>query len=144
MNHYSFFPFVGGVRKCIGAAFASFETKIVFAHVSVADGAETPDSRFPLRRRSSVGEHVCVQPLCSGQRLRRNHGWSPFEGLARCRRLPLATKRAVARESPTSETIRVDRVLEHGMSPGAPSIAPARDPTDDLNDEPGQLELGLA
>jgi cytochrome P450 family 110 len=33
INPYSFFPFGGGVRKCIGAAFASFEMKIVVAHV---------------------------------------------------------------------------------------------------------------
>lgn len=33
INPYAFFPFGGGVRKCIGAAFASFEMKIVLAHV---------------------------------------------------------------------------------------------------------------
>jgi cytochrome P450 len=33
INPYAFFPFGGGVRKCIGAAFASFEMKIVVAHV---------------------------------------------------------------------------------------------------------------
>ncbi len=40
----------------------------------------------------------------------------------------------------------VCRILAHlGMSPDAPAIARARDPTDDLDDESaGQLGLGLA
>jgi cytochrome P450 len=33
INPYAFFPFGGGVRKCIGAAFAFFEMKIVLAHI---------------------------------------------------------------------------------------------------------------
>jgi cytochrome P450 len=33
INPYAFFPFGGGVRRCIGAAFANFEMKIVVAHV---------------------------------------------------------------------------------------------------------------
>jgi cytochrome P450 len=32
-NPYAFFPFGGGVRRCLGAAFAAYEMKIVFATV---------------------------------------------------------------------------------------------------------------
>ena len=32
-NPYAFFPFGGGVRRCLGAAFATYEMKIVLATV---------------------------------------------------------------------------------------------------------------
>ena len=38
---YSFFPFGGGVRHCVGAAFATYEMKIILARIL---------SRFDLRR----------------------------------------------------------------------------------------------
>ena len=33
MDPYAFFPFGGGVRHCLGAAFATYEMKIVLARV---------------------------------------------------------------------------------------------------------------
>src|SRR5207247_11234744 len=32
-NPYAFFPFGGGVRRCLGAAFATYEMKIVLAEI---------------------------------------------------------------------------------------------------------------
>jgi cytochrome P450 family 110 len=56
INPYAFFPFGGGVRKCIGAAFANFEMKIVVAHVVArADLRIASDYRMrPMMRAVTV------------------------------------------------------------------------------------------
>ena len=45
---YTFFPFGGGVRHCLGAAFATFEAKIVLARV-LSRTRLRPDPRHVIR-----------------------------------------------------------------------------------------------
>jgi cytochrome P450 family 110 len=70
INPYSFFPFGGGVRKCIGAAFAFFEMKIVLAHVIPrADLRLAPDYHMrPVMRAVTVAPSRGA-PLVMNQRL---------------------------------------------------------------------------
>jgi cytochrome P450 len=50
---YAFFPFGGGVRRCIGAAFATYEMKVVLAQVlSRVELRAAPGSRVRLVRRT--------------------------------------------------------------------------------------------
>jgi cytochrome P450 len=55
-NPYSFFPFGGGDRRCIGAAFATYEMKIVLARVLARmELATTPGYRArPVQRTVTV------------------------------------------------------------------------------------------
>jgi len=64
---YTFFPFGGGVRKCIGAAFASFEMKIVLAHVVPrVDLRLASDYRMrPMMRAVTVGPSLGVPVVIS-------------------------------------------------------------------------------
>jgi cytochrome P450 len=50
---YAFFPFGGGVRRCLGAAFATYEMKVVLAEVlSHARLRIAPDYRPHVVRRA--------------------------------------------------------------------------------------------
>jgi cytochrome P450 len=50
---YAFFPFGGGVRRCIGAAFATYEMKVVLAQVlSRVELRAAPGYRVRLIRRT--------------------------------------------------------------------------------------------
>jgi cytochrome P450 family 110 len=50
---YAFFPFGGGVRRCLGAAFASYEMKVVLAEVlSRVELRAAPGRRVRLVRRT--------------------------------------------------------------------------------------------
>jgi len=66
-NPYEFFPFGGGVRRCLGMAFSLFEMKVVLAEVlSRVELAAVPGYRVRLVRRSitfapSEGMPVVVQ-----------------------------------------------------------------------------------
>ncbi len=48
VDPYAFFPFGGGVRHCLGAAFATYEMKIVLARV-LARVTLRPDPRYTMR-----------------------------------------------------------------------------------------------
>jgi cytochrome P450 len=67
---YSFFPFGGGVRKCIGAAFANFEMKIVVAHIVARADLRLPsDYRMrPMMRAVTVAPSRGV-PAVMGRRI---------------------------------------------------------------------------
>jgi cytochrome P450 len=64
---YRFFPFGGGVRRCLGAAFATFETKLVLARVLARVAMRAaPGARVRLVRRNitfapSAGMPVVVE-----------------------------------------------------------------------------------
>jgi cytochrome P450 len=49
---YTWFPFGGGVRRCVGAAFALMELRVILAELGRARAAATPRAaREPTRRR---------------------------------------------------------------------------------------------
>jgi len=53
LNQYAFFPFGGGERRCLGAAFASYEMKVVVAEVlSRVALRAAPGSKVHLTRRN--------------------------------------------------------------------------------------------
>jgi cytochrome P450 len=66
-NPYEFFPFGGGVRRCLGMAFSLYEMKVVLAQVLArVELAAVPGYRVRLVRRSvtfapSEGMPVVVQ-----------------------------------------------------------------------------------
>jgi cytochrome P450 len=51
---YTWIPFGGGVRRCIGAAFATFEMKIILRRVFARCALEAPDARPERPRRRFV------------------------------------------------------------------------------------------
>ncbi|HVR05266.1 MAG TPA: cytochrome P450 [Solirubrobacteraceae bacterium] len=51
---YTWIPFGGGVRRCIGAAFATFEMKIIVQRVFARCALEAPDARPERPRRRFV------------------------------------------------------------------------------------------
>ena len=67
---YTWIPFGGGVRRCLGAAFALLEMRVVLAtivtrlRVSAADSApERPTRRTPITLAPAHGATVVVEPL---------------------------------------------------------------------------------
>jgi cytochrome P450 len=76
VNPSAFFPFGGGVRRCLGAAFATYEMKIVLARVL---------SRVELQL--ALGYHARLE--------RRSIAFAPTEGLP----VQVTAKRAVGRHS---------------------------------------------
>src|SRR5439155_1495482 len=68
-NPYAFFPFGGGVRRCIGAAFATYEMKIVLAEIltrvelSAAPGYTVRTVRRTVTLAPSGGMPVVVERL---------------------------------------------------------------------------------
>ena len=55
---YSWIPFGGGVRRCLGAAFAQFEIKVVLRSVLLRARLRAPDAK-PESQRT---RHVTVVP----------------------------------------------------------------------------------
>ena len=55
---YEFFPFGGGMRRCLGMAFALFEMKVVLAHVFVRLALR----RAPGYRMRMVNRSIIVAP----------------------------------------------------------------------------------
>jgi cytochrome P450 len=51
---YTWIPFGGGVRRCLGASFATFEMKVILRHVLARCELATPDSKPERPRRRFV------------------------------------------------------------------------------------------
>ena len=51
---YSWIPFGGGVRRCLGAAFASFEMRQVLSVILARQALHAPDPRPEARRRRGI------------------------------------------------------------------------------------------
>ena len=51
---YEFLPFGGGVRKCIGAAFATYEMKLVLATILKRFSIKIKNNKLKMKRRSVV------------------------------------------------------------------------------------------
>ncbi|BBM85174.1 cytochrome P450 [Candidatus Uabimicrobium amorphum] len=51
---YEFLPFGGGVRKCIGAAFATYEMKLVLATILRRFSIKLKNTKLKMKRRSVV------------------------------------------------------------------------------------------
>ena len=60
---YTFLPFGGGVRHCLGAAFATYEAKIVFARV-LSRVILRPDPDYAARVSCGVVWHSALPPAC--------------------------------------------------------------------------------
>jgi cytochrome P450 family 110 len=54
VNPSAFFPFGGGVRRCIGAAFATFETKVVLTRILSRVKLSLASGYAPKAIRSSI------------------------------------------------------------------------------------------
>ena len=72
-NPYAFFPFGGGVRRCLGAAFATYEMKVVLAEVlarvelRAAPGYRVRTVRRTVTLAPSGGMPVVVERVALGQ-----------------------------------------------------------------------------
>jgi len=66
---YSWIPFGGGVRRCLGAAFATFEMRQVLGVILARQELRAPDPRPEARRRRGItfvparGARIVAQPL---------------------------------------------------------------------------------
>ncbi|MGH7898072.1 MAG: cytochrome P450, partial [Candidatus Binatia bacterium] len=67
---YEFFPFGGGVRRCIGMAFALYEMKIVLAQMLQRVSLRAADGRAvrPVRRSITLAPSRGVPVLVAGIR----------------------------------------------------------------------------
>lgn len=70
INPTSFFPFGGGTRRCIGAAFATYETKVVLARIlgrtsfALRPGYRANVVRSSIAMAPSEGLPIVVQARC--------------------------------------------------------------------------------
>ncbi|PAX60490.1 cytochrome P450 [Brunnivagina elsteri] len=64
-SSFEFLPFGGGVRRCIGLAFAQFEMKLVLAKILASVDLElvTKGKVFPVRRGLVSGQNRTIQML---------------------------------------------------------------------------------
>jgi len=66
---YSWIPFGGGVRRCLGAAFATFEMRQVLGVILARQELHAPDPRPEARRRRGItfvpgrGARILAQPV---------------------------------------------------------------------------------